>query len=536
MHLRRIQLRNFMSHEDTQVELPECGVVTVSGPNGHGKTALFREAPLVAIWGETMRGTPWWAGDKSCVRIVTDTLDVMRSKSGTSSPQLTWHKLGEADPGYTTTSKAQAALVEVVRSSDMWRRTHVLTRGNEKGFISGTDSERKEMLDALCGLEVFDVAHKQCKADLKESTQARAQIESQLAVLNERIKGLETRIADLREAREAEEAVATKAVPPAKLQAAKRMLKGAEEDERTFRSELEAKLGERAEAEADLAQREREAARLDRDNCPTCNQPIPPTLREELRAKVQAAKDRCSAVCAAVATRAKEIKASIAAALDEQQMARKILDQSRAAERDAEQVKANEARRAAKLAEAEKDLAASKAKRAQLEERLAAVAADVAELEVVERVLGLKGVRVSLMEKATATIALLTNKWLTKIFPGVTIELYEEKSKIQCAVRGIKHPYGYKGASDGQKKRLDVAAMFAFSEFSAARFGQQQGTLILDEVADSLDEEGLAAFSEAIGEIARDRCVVLITHNQTLLQGIRAVQRYHVVDGKVTVT
>ena len=42
IHVRKLALRRFMVHDGTDLELPDSGIVLVSGLNGSGKTTLLR--------------------------------------------------------------------------------------------------------------------------------------------------------------------------------------------------------------------------------------------------------------------------------------------------------------------------------------------------------------------------------------------------------------------------------------------------------------------------------------------------------------
>jgi len=53
MILRRIKLKNFISHADTEIEFP-FGVTVLVGPNGAGKTSVV-DAIVFALFGDKVR-------------------------------------------------------------------------------------------------------------------------------------------------------------------------------------------------------------------------------------------------------------------------------------------------------------------------------------------------------------------------------------------------------------------------------------------------------------------------------------------------
>jgi DNA repair exonuclease SbcCD ATPase subunit len=85
----------------------------------------------------------------------------------------------------------------------------------------------------------------------------------------------------------------------------------------------------------------------------------------------------------------------------------------------------------------------------------------------------------------------------------------------------------YKGASAGQRRRIDVALLFALSELAVASRGAMPGTLFVDEVFDVLDDEGVESVGAAMQEVAQDRCVLVVTHNPDLVRALRPARRWH---------
>jgi len=140
-------------------------------------------------------------------------------------------------------------------------------------------------------------------------------------------------------------------------------------------------------------------------------------------------------------------------------------------------------------------------------------------LDACEIVLGLRGVRALVTGKALSGLEALANVWLVKIADGMTIRLksYTEKKTggisdcISLDVEGAGGGHGYKASSGGQRRRIDVAILLALSEMSGNR-----DFIALDEIFDTLDIDGIESVSNALDELAKDRCVVVISHNEDL--------------------
>jgi DNA repair exonuclease SbcCD ATPase subunit len=59
--------------------------------------------------------------------------------------------------------------------------------------------------------------------------------------------------------------------------------------------------------------------------------------------------------------------------------------------------------------------------------------------------------------------------------------------------------------------------------------------MFFDECMDSLDASGVESVSDVLNELARDRCVVVISHNPELTKALQPTQRWSVNNGSVRV-
>ena len=64
MRINRIELAGVTTHTATDIQLPDRGVVLITGDNGSGKSTLLEATPLV-LWGRTLRGSKVWPPDPS---------------------------------------------------------------------------------------------------------------------------------------------------------------------------------------------------------------------------------------------------------------------------------------------------------------------------------------------------------------------------------------------------------------------------------------------------------------------------------------
>ena len=83
----------------------------------------------------------------------------------------------------------------------------------------------------------------------------------------------------------------------------------------------------------------------------------------------------------------------------------------------------------------------------------------------------------------------------------------------------------YKAKSGGEKRRIDVALLFALAELMASRARVNTNVLFLDEILDNLDHEGVTAVLVLLkAELAKHKeSIFLISHNSELQSEVEQV-------------
>ena len=159
-------------------------------------------------------------------------------------------------------------------------------------------------------------------------------------------------------------------------------------------------------------------------------------------------------------------------------------------------------------------------------------------LAACERVLGLKGVRAHVLGKALSGVEAVANSWLVRIAgSGLVLSLkpYSEKKSggtkeaISLEVEGAGGGYGYKASSGGERRRIDVAILLALADIAGAAHGIEGGTLFFDEVFDSLDADGVERVIDALQDLAKDRAVLVISHNPDFVARLSPAKHVHLV-------
>lgn len=561
MLVRNISMEGFMSHHGTKVELPTSGLVLVTGPNGSGKSSLV-EAVATAAFGKTLRGTSPWAG-KGAVNLITEDLDINRSCTKGGSKSLKWEPIeGDTAPDFASPTKSQETLETYIGSFDVWRRTSVFSSQDASHFTMATDGQRKKLLETLIGLDRFDPALAACRADrraaeakLSEATKLLDQLESQLEAAHRSIK-------------EAKRVLDTIPEPPDVSELREREVKLLRLCEA---ARVDVRKAERRLREFDRAGCEEAAAacilkrqldNLGKGNCDRCGQPI----TEELRAPLVAESEKADAAAKA----ARDVVAAEADGIQEELVElREEVEEIRVKGKDVERyIQASDVNARQRQAAEQAHESACKGLKG-LQDRISSGKTVVAEhaerlalLQAAELVLGLKGVRAHVLGRALAGIEQAANVWLNRIvgsghepcgssdeaaaveavFDGalcLSLKPYSETKQggvsdaISLEVLGAGGGYGYKASSGGERRRIDVALLLALAEVAQAAHGQAGGTIWADECFDALDADGVDRVSAVLAELAKDRAVVVISHNPQLQQALDPVLWLGVEHGKV---
>lgn len=563
MHVRKVKLTKFIQHRSTTLALPERGIVTVVGPNEQGKSAIV-EGISYALWGRTLRGEDPFDADGAAF-VETDVMVSERERKGKKTT-LRFHPPGGMNdaPIYATTTKAQEALEHIIGDWQTWQQTHVFSAADAARWTLATDGERKRFVEGLLRYD-FDKPLAACRAELRAASDVVAAHTIRLSELKGTVSNLGQRIAENQAV--LVKTIAEEPLPPPPDAPADRAAELAELDlqiaaGQTLIDSLTRKgrgtTTATAEASADLRQARERWAALRGGRCPTCEQLIPPAMQDSLREAVDAG----AALAKDVAARAEEERRAVDAELGEVKAEQDVLVRARADLRAAEKRGGEdvarweadrrrrdrdvELRAAAEgnIAAAQERLDTATAEITRLTPALDEARADVEVLVACETVLGLRGVRAQVTSRALAGLEAATNVFLRRIArPGVAIRLrpYTEKARggvsdsIAMEWRDGEHWRRYQAASTGARRRIDVAVLLALSEVAAAASDTQVGTSFYDEVFDSLDEDGIERVSAVLAERAAERCVVVISHNESLVRRLPAVLRLRVDAGRISV-
>ena len=531
LHIKSLKLRNFMCHTHFDFQLPETGVVVIQGSNGAGKSAVI-EAIHWTLWGKTLRGsTPCPESGRTEVVADFHGLHVERSRKGSGTTKLFY----ACDDGVTvekqSPSKTQDSLSkDLAMTATTWAATSVLAPGYAASFAALKDSEKKRLLETILNLEAFDNAAKLARKEhsaisykvmdlAKDFTRADAThsaLTEELKRLQEASRLLPLNDGELPKLRE-------------RLKRYQRQLADAQEERDECRRDASSADNTAAIKRTGISHLNAQIDKLDNEECPVCKRPMDSGVegyRNHLIKGVEmggAALKELEQVSEGAQESAEEARQQIVA----------LHNRITNVQADITRI---EAYAAVKKRDAER-LSTLKAKITELEDgQLKVLRAEIKthteEMEVLDAVsqtLGLRGVRSQLLDGALAALEARANYWLSRLSPHASVSLASQKEnadgtmadEISVSIDGFANGLGYKGASSGEKRRVDIAFLLGLSEMAAAAAGVDLGTLLVDELFDTLDPEGVEGACEALREVSQERCVVVITHRDDLAERLQ---------------
>ncbi len=502
-----VTAKNFGPHDDLTLEFSR-GMMLVYGPNGVGKSTAVVETVAWGLWGETVRGVnprpaDLPAGKPTVVTVVCEhqgvTYTVTRKTTG-KSPTLSWSRDGQAPVVYETTTKAQKALEAELGDLGLWVATSVFSMDDADMFTQAGDSDRKKLLERLLGLELFDEASAAARTEAVNTRK-------RLAGMQLRLQGITASVAQAEEGLARLQFLEGPANPPPSTQPLEaELIVLTQQQQQLTRSVHEAQFG--------LEQVRRQQVRLVDGKCITCGQPLPEGMVEHQQQATRDAEANILKVQQEIRPELDAISSSIKALTGRIQDLRSQAQQHQAL-----------ARVSLQLTQAEEQLSELYVQKLELELGFQGLTEETAVAEHVARVLGPKGVRGHILGRALSALTELANTYLSWMTSKIRVSIdpvvgADGSVQFKLSVQGAGGGQ-YKGASGGERRRINVALLMALSQL------RRSDMLIMDDLFDAVDSAGATAIVRLLAEVAKKSDVVVITHdqNQGLLTALSADAR-----------
>ncbi len=169
------------------------------------------------------------------------------------------------------------------------------------------------------------------------------------------------------------------------------------------------------------------------------------------------------------------------------------------------------------LAEAKEEYANIKEKVDEYKADLTILQGQVPYLEFWIKAFGDDGIRSFILVEVIPVLNNRINYWLQFLVDNkITLNFSKElKEKIERNPPD-GDPFVYNGMSGGEHQRIDLGIALAFAQVMMLSSGAMPSIICLDEVGTNLDRPGILAVYNTICELARERQVLVTTHDPDL--------------------
>lgn len=133
---------------------------------------------------------------------------------------------------------------------------------------------------------------------------------------------------------------------------------------------------------------------------------------------------------------------------------------------------------------------------------------------IMKNLLSDDGIKSFIIKRYLPHVNKLLNTYLQKF--GAEILFYFDSEFNEVVASRYKESFSYFSFSEGQKRRIDLAILFAFMEFSKIRNKKSNSNLmIFDEINTTLDPQGENIFYEILKDLAKreNKCIIIISHS-----------------------
>ncbi len=178
MILRKITLKNFLIHEDTQLEFSPNGITAIIGENGSGKSSII-EAIQFAFFGDSDKGDRKdlvkWGRKQAKVELEFETKDGLykvikeinkTGKNVNTNSEIYIYENGRFRPYYQ--KEVNKVLPKITRLTKKTFFTSVLIKQGEiEGILREKPSERKKIIEDLLNINLYRKIQDQFKENQK---------------------------------------------------------------------------------------------------------------------------------------------------------------------------------------------------------------------------------------------------------------------------------------------------------------------------------------------------------------------------------
>lgn len=411
----------------------------------------------------------------------------------------------------------------------------ILGSANYVPFMKLSAADRRSVVEAILDIGVFSVMNVHLKEKVSQNREELNQSDQALAVARERVTLLRKMVEDAKKRSEQDSVWEAEQVAQAKVR-----VEEAREAIREAEARIEAltaSINDQDTVEADISRYEvlkgqitKRAAGLKKeiafyeknDACPTCSQKIDEefkkTTTEKASVKIKEIEEAVEEITSHI-DRNSERMSEIKRVLNEMREANSVILRKRnEIENTEEHIEKILSKKVEVEDNSQNDLTEALANESECLENKKELIEEQHYLYLAQTILRDSGIKSRIVKNYIPVINETINRYLTRMNFFVNFHLDEEFNEtIKSRHRDV---FTYASFSEGEKKRIDLALLFAWRAIAAMKNSIRTNLLILDEVLDgSLDDGSVEAFLDIISHMSDETNCVVISHKpKELLQ------------------
>ena len=540
-----IRWRNFLSTGQywTEIQFTKANTTLISGENGAGKSTLL-DALCFVLFGKPYRNIniPQLTNsinEKDCMVEVEFTIgdDSYKVRRGLAPKVFEVYKNNDLIDQEASSRDYQRLFEETIlrMSYKAFCQVVILGSANYVPFMRLTAADRRSIVEAILDINIFSTMNTLLKAKVAKTKEDLIDIESQISVakqkialhekyLDNRAKDTEEREQDLRnQMEEGERNIESLSYEVDGIRGQITALLNTIQDRKNNEKALTDLAVIHKQLKGKVKSVVSEIAFYDEnDTCPTCSQQIDAGFKESVKTEKQGKLQE-------IKEGIEEIEETVARARDRMNQIESVLNEVREKETEAveKETSIKGIRKAIGRAKVtldeitkqrsedtdndRKELDGLKNDMEEMSREREVLVDDQFHYGIAANLLKDSGIKGRIIKHYIPLINRTINRYLTQMNLFVNFTLDEEFNET---IKSRHHDiFSYASFSEGEKKKIDLALLFAWRAIASSKNSVSTNLLLMDEILDgSLDDTAVEAFLEILKGFDRSVHVFVISH------------------------
>jgi DNA repair exonuclease SbcCD ATPase subunit len=535
---KKIRWKNFLStgNNFTEIQFDKTDTTLILGENGAGKSTLL-DALTFVLFNKPYRSINLpqlvsSVNEKDCVVEIefSDTKSEYKIVRGQAPKVFEIWKDGKQLDQDSKTRDGQKMLEEIILGMNYKSFCQVVILGsaNYIPFMRLTAAERRAVVETILDIGVFSSMNAYLKERVSANKEELQHAESALAVARERVSVLKRMCEDEKKRSEMDEAWETEQVAAANatIEEARAAVKSSLErieaisativDGSKVKKNFDKYTELRSQIQKKMQTLNKEIAFYEKnDSCPTCSQKIADDFKRDAidkgRGKTAEMEKAIKDIVKESEIAEKRIEAIEVVMLEISDLNSIIMKKTNQIEATEKHIKTITSKKSVKVGNVLDDLSAALSSEEDAIDNKRELIEEQHYLSLAGTLLKDSGIKSRIIKNYIPVINDTINKYLTQMTFFVNFHLDEEFNEtIKSRHRDV---FTYASFSEGEKKKIDLALLFAWRAIASMKNSITTNLLILDEILDgSLDDSAIEAFLDIMANTKAGTNTFVISH------------------------